>query len=87
VPTLSSLWQRPGAAPAAAGRTTAPPYVVILGLAVIGIVVVAGIAVGTNERLGSRAAPAPVAAVATGVVTQVTHSAGAGSAKNPWSDS
>ena len=35
-----------------AGQTTAPGYIVVLGLGVVGIVVAAGIAVGTNERLG-----------------------------------
>ena len=64
VPTLSSLWQRPstGQVGADAGETTAPGYIVILGLAVIGVVVAAGIAVGTNDRLGSQAEPAPIAA-------------------------
>jgi rhomboid protease GluP len=53
VPTLSSLWNRPGDGRTGAGRATAPGYVVFLGLAVVGVVVVAGIAVGTNDRLGS----------------------------------
>ena len=41
VPTLSSLWNRPG---------LPRGYVIVLGLAVVGIVVVAGIAFGTNDR-------------------------------------
>ncbi len=50
VPTLSSMWHRPGVADAAAGTATAPGYVVVLALAVVAIGVAAGIAVGTNER-------------------------------------
>lgn len=53
VPTLSSLWERAGAARAAAGVARAPGYVLAIGLAVVGIVVAAGIAVGTSARLGS----------------------------------
>ncbi len=63
VPTLSSLWQRPGGARTGAGQATAPAYVVVLGLAVVGIVVAAGIAVGTNERTGSGGGPMPIAEV------------------------
>ena len=63
VPTLSSLWQRPGQAGTAAGQATAPGYVMVLGLAVVGIVVAAGIAVGTNERVGFASDWAPVATV------------------------
>ena len=63
VPTLSSLWQRPAEARIGASQATAPGYVMVLGLAVVGIVVAAGIAVGTNQRLGSLADPAPTARV------------------------
>jgi rhomboid protease GluP len=64
VPTLSSLWHRPGESRSAAGTATAPGYVMVLGLAVVGIVVAAGIAVGTNERSGpSRASVDRVAVV------------------------
>lgn len=63
VPTLSSMWQRPGEARTVAGQATAPGYVMVLGLAVVGIVVIAGIAVGTNARLGSDADPLPIARV------------------------
>ena len=64
VPTLSSLWHRPGEARSTAGTATAPAYVMVLGLAVVGVVVAAGIAVGTNDRSGrSRASTDPVALV------------------------
>jgi len=63
VPTLSSLWQRPGQVRTGAGQATAPGYVMVLGLAVVGIAVAAGIAVGTNQRLGSVEDPAPSARV------------------------
>jgi len=53
VPTLSSLWTRPGSTRTPAGTSTAPGYVMVLGLAVVGIAVAAGIAVGTNDRAGS----------------------------------
>lgn len=61
VPTMSAMWQRPadsrvgarsGSARAGAGITTAPGYVLLLALAVLAVVVVAGIAVGTSQRLG-----------------------------------
>ena len=50
VPTLSSLWQRPGEGRSIAGTATAPGYVMALGLAVVGVAVVAGVVVGTNGR-------------------------------------
>jgi membrane associated rhomboid family serine protease len=53
VPTLSSLWHRPGqAAGAVAGQASAPGYVMALGLVVVAVVVVAGVAFGTVERQG-----------------------------------
>ena len=64
VPTMSSLWQRagdpktrgtgggPGPGAAAAGIAKAPGYILFLALAVIAVVVVAGLAFGTNARLG-----------------------------------
>jgi len=64
VPTLSSLWQRPGVAGAGAGEAIAPGYVLLLGLAVVGIVVAAGIAIGTNDHTGSMPGGEPVATVA-----------------------
>ena len=65
MPTLSSLWQRPGATTVAPGRSSAPSYVMGLGLVVVAVVVVAGLAIGTGERQGrtpdqvpnARAAP------------------------------
>jgi uncharacterized spore protein YtfJ len=50
VPTLSSLWQRPVESGVGAATTTAPAYVAIVAVAVVGIVVAAGIAVGTAQR-------------------------------------
>ena len=55
VPTLSSLWHRPGET-RSTGTATAPGYVMVLGLAVVGVAVVAGIVVGTNDRSASRRA-------------------------------
>ena len=52
VPTLSSMWQRPGATTVAPGRSSAPSYVMGLGLVVVAVVVVAGLAIGTGERQG-----------------------------------
>ena len=62
VPTMSSLWQRVdtpksgGAGGAgsgvAAGIAKAPGYILFLALAVIAVVVVAGLAFGTSARLG-----------------------------------
>ena len=63
VPTMSSLWQRAGdpktggaggagSGAAAAGIAKAPGYILFLALAVIAVVVVAGLAFGTNARLG-----------------------------------
>jgi membrane associated rhomboid family serine protease len=61
VPTLSAMWQRPtdsrvgarpGAARASAGIATAPGYILLIALAVVAVVVVAGIAIGTSQRLG-----------------------------------
>jgi len=61
VPTMSAMWQRPadsrvpgrpGAARVGAGITTVPGYVLLLALAMVAVVVVAGIAVGTSQRLG-----------------------------------
>lgn len=54
VPTLSSMWHRPTGEPARPGITTAPSYVMALGLAVVGVVVAAGIAIGTNDRAAYR---------------------------------
>ena len=61
VPTLSSLWHRPGVAGTTAGRTSAPGYVTVIGIAVVGMVVVAGIAVGTEQRSRSTGDAVPMA--------------------------
>jgi membrane associated rhomboid family serine protease len=50
VPTMSSLWHRPGEKHAAVGRASVPASLLGLGLAVIAIVVAAGIAIGTSAR-------------------------------------
>ena len=57
VPTLSSLWHKPGEVRTGAARSTAPGYVVVLALAVIGIVVVTGIALGRSARIGAAGDP------------------------------
>jgi membrane associated rhomboid family serine protease len=63
VPTLSSLWHQPGET-RSTGTATPPAYVMVLGLAVVGIVVAAGIAVGTSDRGNpTRAFDQPVAVV------------------------
>jgi membrane associated rhomboid family serine protease len=51
VPTLSSLWHRPGSATApGATRAGAPAVMVVVGVGVVAFVVAAGIAVGTAQR-------------------------------------
>jgi membrane associated rhomboid family serine protease len=62
VPTLSSLWQQPADGVRRPGLATAPPYVMALGLVVVGAVVAVGLAYGTSERLGS-ASPTPPAVI------------------------
>ncbi len=81
VPTLSALWHRPGEGRTGTGRAAPPSYVIVLGLAVVGVAVVAGLAVGTNERLGSATFGPAAAAVVADDPDQagVAGSAGAGS--------
>jgi membrane associated rhomboid family serine protease len=50
VPTLSSLWQRPVEQGVGAATTTAPGYVAVVAVVVVGLVVAGGIAVGTAQR-------------------------------------
>ncbi len=50
VPTMSSLWHRPGEARAAVGRATPPGYVMAAGVGAVGVVVVAGVIFGTTAR-------------------------------------
>jgi membrane associated rhomboid family serine protease len=60
VPTMSSFWQRSadpaagvGTGPVAvAGIAKVPSYILLIALAAIALVVVAGIAIGTSQRLG-----------------------------------
>lgn len=69
VPTMSSLWHRPGESRAAVGRASAPTYVFVLAIAVVGIAVAAGIAVGTNQLVGSvPVETAPRAAAMSGII-------------------
>ncbi len=49
VPTLSSFWQRTGETQAA-GIAKVPGYILLLALAALAVVIVAGIAVGTSAR-------------------------------------
>ena len=76
VPTMSSLWHRPGESRAAVGRATAPAYVMVLGIAVVGVAVVAGIALGTNQREGAvtPVASSPKTIWAPGVVVEASPS-------------
>jgi membrane associated rhomboid family serine protease len=66
VPTMSALWHQPGETRAAVGRASAPGYVMVLGLAVVGVVVVAGLAVGTSQRVGTVPQPGRSDVVAVG---------------------
>jgi hypothetical protein len=66
VPTLSALWHRPGQAGTIPGRSSAPGYVMALGLVVVAVVVVAGVAIGTGERQGR--APDDVAMIQAAAV-------------------
>ena len=83
VPTLSSMWHRPGVAGTAAGMATAPGYVVVLALAVVAIGVAAGIAVGTNERTRAILDGTPAAIVLDHSVPKTTRVPAA--ALTPWS--
>jgi membrane associated rhomboid family serine protease len=66
VPTLSSLWHRPGQTSTTPGRSAAPGYVMALGLVVVAVVVAAGLAIGTGERQGVAPDHVPIAQVAPG---------------------
>ncbi|MFL5711743.1 MAG: rhomboid family intramembrane serine protease [Chloroflexota bacterium] len=59
VATMSSLWHKPGESRAAVGRATTPVYVFALGIAAVGVAVVAGVAVGTDQRSGVGVIAAP----------------------------
>jgi membrane associated rhomboid family serine protease len=71
VPTMSSLWHRPGEKRAAVGRAEVPVYLPVLGVAVVAIVVAAGIAVGTSARSGSAAQPGIEAASGSATAASV----------------
>src|SRR3954453_10715591 len=60
VPTMSSLWHKPGEPRAAVGRATPPGYVFVLGIAVVGVAVAAGVAVGTEQRVASTLLAPPI---------------------------
>ena len=76
VPTMSSLWHKPGESRAAVGRATAPGYVFALGIAVVGVVVAAGIAVGTSQRVGSLPFESPPGIADSHVVTTAEPASG-----------
>jgi membrane associated rhomboid family serine protease len=59
VPTLSSLWQQPANGARRPGPATAPPYVMVVGLVVVGVAVVVGVVYGTNAREASARHPSP----------------------------
>ncbi len=63
VPTLSSIWQRPGQVGRTPGQAAAPWYVMTLGLAVVAVVVVAGVVIGTGEWQGRQPDEVPNAIV------------------------
>ena len=79
VPTLSALWHQPGVARTGVGRASAPLYVTVLGLGVVGVVVTVGVLFGTNERLGSSADPTFARTAMMAVPAAVYGSAGSGS--------
>ena len=66
VPTLASLWQQPVDGPRVPTTARAPMSVVALGLVVVGVAVVAGVAYGTSAREGTRSR-GPIAEVRTSV--------------------
>jgi hypothetical protein len=63
VPTLTSLWQHPPDGVRRPGLATAPPYVMALGLVVVGVAVVAGVAYGTAERSAAAHLSTPPAII------------------------
>jgi membrane associated rhomboid family serine protease len=52
VPTLSTLWQRPGSTPAPGGRVRPPRYAPVLAYGVVTAVLAVGLVVGTESRTG-----------------------------------
>jgi membrane associated rhomboid family serine protease len=65
VPTLSSLWQRPSASPAARARPVgATAYLAVVGVGVVAVVVAVGIMVGTADRRPRGASTEPAGLVA-----------------------
>jgi membrane associated rhomboid family serine protease len=65
VPTLSSLWHRPSASPAARARPVgATAYMALVGIAVVAVVVAVGIMVGTADRRPRGASTEPAGVVA-----------------------
>ena len=50
VPTLSSLWQRPGQPTVSGGRARTPRYAPLLAYGVVAAVLVTGLIVGTDSR-------------------------------------
>jgi membrane associated rhomboid family serine protease len=80
VPTLSSLWQRPGSPNSGVGaaRAGSPAILAAIGVGVLAVVVAAGIAVGSAERRTSAGVDRPVSAVAELVVPAMDPGPGTG---------
>jgi rhomboid protease GluP len=74
VPTLASLWQQPVDGPRVATTARAPASVVALGLVVVGVAVVAGVAYGTTTREGTRS-NGPIAEIRAGALRPLPGSA------------
>ncbi len=52
VPTLSSLWQRPGEPPGVGGRLRPPRYLGVIAYGVVAVVLVVGLMIGSDARRG-----------------------------------
>ena len=64
VPTLSSLWQRPGDPGGARARMRPPKYLSLIAFGVLAVVLVAGLMIGTDARKGVAAGAGPPLAAA-----------------------
>ncbi len=62
VPTMSTLWSRPGRPASVGGRARPPTFVPALAFGALTVVLVAGIIVGTGSRTDTRALAVPRAA-------------------------
>jgi len=75
VPTLASLWQQPVDGVRVPTTARAPVSVVALGLVVVGVAVVAGVAYGTTAREGHSPRP-PIAQIRGAAAPQAGHATG-----------